>query len=64
MRVRMELKVYGDTLSDIKESLQNELKLLLTPKERESAGIEIEVKNSDEEALGDYVGHCFIRLVS
>lgn len=64
MRVRMELKVYGDTLADIKEELHNELKLLLTAKEQDSAGVEIEVKNSDEEALGNYVGHCYVRVVS
>lgn len=60
----MELKVYGSSLKEIKKNLDLELDTILSTNEKIFADIEIGLKNSDEELLGNYVGHCFIRVNS
>jgi len=62
MRVRMELKIYGDTLDSIQQQLQTKLSSALSAAEASSAEVEIEIEDSKDDSLGKFMARCYVKV--
>lgn len=62
MRIRMELKIYGNTLDAIQQELQTKMNEILSASEASSADVEIEVEDSRDLDKGNYMARCYIKV--
>lgn len=64
MRIRLELKIYGETLADITKELDKELKQLFKDSEYYPDNTEIEIKDAESGKPGSYVATCYVKVSS